>query len=160
MYNLKNVLLFALVAGLSIGLMSSPSKTAENNNCLELEEAEKIKKLIDEKGYFLDFCSSCSPSKAAIRRININQTELIEKSCGWTVKAKGQIVRGIKPPVFGGECTERLTVSSPGTRLEIPYETEVKVSNTYINTGGKSFVSLAKIAEIKSSKACIQEIRF
>ncbi|MDX1920691.1 MAG: hypothetical protein SFU25_08175 [Candidatus Caenarcaniphilales bacterium] len=125
--------------------------------CLDASMAQQIKGLLESKKFYIDFCSTCSPQKANIRRVDISEFSLLETSCGQEIKVKGKIVRGVMPPVFGGECTDLLEVYTPSLPLDVPFETTLNPANTYAwDEESKQFASIGN--ELGYGKVCIKSI--
>jgi len=127
---------------------------------LDQKTAEKAGEILGQSKFFIYFCSNCPPDKSNIRRINISKIEiLVSDQEQYSLGISGQIVRGIKPPVFGGYCTEHLTVYSPSMPLELEYENEIDLANTYVwNKDKKAFVNIAKLLGLDISNICIQSL--
>ena len=136
--------------------------------CLSQETADNIINMLNKKKFFIDFCSACDPKVASIRRININNIQKnninnnYEKDC-YELLISGQIVRGIKPPVFGGYCTDQtLEVSNPSFTLDINYSKIINLSNIqniYILNKIQDKLVFSSLGEFNNTKpACITNL--
>lgn len=129
-----------------------------NEKCLEASTAQQIKQLLENKKFYIDFCSTCNPQKVSIRRVDVSAVSLENTDCGQEIKVIGKIVRGVKPPVFGGDCTDLLEVYSPSIPLDVPFETTVNPANTYVwDDETKSFASVG--SELGDKKVCIKALQ-
>ncbi|MDJ0625239.1 MAG: hypothetical protein QNJ31_02590 [Candidatus Caenarcaniphilales bacterium] len=127
--------------------------------CNSLETAEKVKEILEEQKFFIDFCSNCAPRKAAIRRIDIKDIEIKKKDCGAEVNVKGSIVRGIKPPVFAGYCTEEIEVHNPSQKLDLDYQKAIDLGYSYVWIAeDKRFETLSSVLDLPNKNICIKSL--
>ena len=128
--------------------------------CLEADKANEAKELLENSKFFISFCSACNPNEASVRRINLTApVELIESDCGMKIKASGKIVRGVKPPVFGGYCTEMLKVTSPSEELDVAYSNELNLASVYVwDKENKNFTSVAELLGLDVENLCVRHL--
>ena len=106
-----------------------------------------------------------SPNQKDHFKVQIEIQE--KKACTVGLKIEGKIVRGIKPPVFGGECTETLKVYNPSLSLGVPYKRASRQKNDLFafylwQPGQKAFVNLGTILglETDTTPICIKKLIF
>jgi hypothetical protein len=159
---MKN-LIFIIVFLSLITLFKNPAKSENSLNqfkCLSPEQAETANNILKEKGFIIDFCSDCDPAKAVVRRINIIETKIEQTNCGSEIKIKGKIVRGIKPPVFEGKCSEELSIYNPSFTLDLAYEKNINIAYSFVlNEDKKSFITIAELMGLESNNICIRKIQ-
>lgn len=121
--------------------------------------AEEAKKILEEKKFFIDFCSNCPPDKAGVRRVDIEKVVIEQKPCGAELKVTGKLVRGIKPPIFGGYCTEEIEVYNPSIKLEMEYRKNIDMAYSYVwNESSKRFETLSSQLSLTGREVCVQSI--
>ncbi len=135
-------------------------KAEEHNKCLLGSTTEKAKDILEAKKFFVYFCAKCNYKEANIRKINIEEIIIPDKSCNSKLQIKGKIVRGIKPPVFGGYCTPKLEVSNKSFELDLAFDNEVDLKNIYVwDKSNNAFVNLLKIMELgDQDTVCVENI--
>jgi len=128
--------------------------------CNSPEAAEQAKRLLEEKKFFVDFCSNCSPSAANLRRVEVESVTTQTNECGIELKVKGKLVRGIKPPVFGGECLETLEIYNPSLSLNLEYDKTIDLAYTYIfDSSTKSFITMAQAVGLSVEEICVKRLQ-
>ena len=133
------------------------------HRCNLEEDAKKAKDYLEKLGYFIYFCSNCDHMVANIRRIDIENIELgYKKGCGHYLYVAGKVVRGVKPPVFGGYCSDSLEVSNRSVPVDgVPFARDIDLAFTYVPDGDGKFITLAeKLGMEVEDLICIRSIEF
>lgn len=129
--------------------------------CNSEEIAQKAKQILEEKKFFLDFCSNCDAKKASLRRVEIESVTIQTRECGAELSVKGKLVRGVKPPIFGGECTDKIEVYNPSIPLALEYNKEVDLAYSYVfDAKTKTFKTLAELVGLGAEGICIKQVMF
>ncbi len=159
---MKNFVFITLFVSL-ITLFQNPAHSdslLSQFKCLSPEQAQTAQQILKEKGFIIDFCSDCEPAKAVVRRINIVETKIEQTACGSEIKIKGKIVRGIKPPVFEGKCSEELSIYNPSFTLDLNYEKSLNIAYSYVLAEDKkSFITIAELMGLETNNICIRKIQ-
>jgi|GEM_PF-4276859 len=159
-----------------VNLITLKASLAESVDyrCNSREIATKARAILQNNKSFIIFCSNCSPEKAKIRQVKIQAGKKIshdtpeetvslqlikeEEGC-FSISATGTIIRGVKPPVFGGYCTDILQVYNPSIALEIPYQHKLNLANVYLwNPEKREFQTLAEMVGLDTSDICIKRL--
>jgi len=94
-----------------------------------------------------------------IKKINIQKVSIKQENCGSQIFIEGQIVRGIKPPVFGGDCTEKLEVNNPSQKLKLPFNETLDLAYEYIwDEENKQFITIAEALGLDIKNICIKHL--
>lgn len=148
-----------IVLGLSLFFLIAHNIKADQYQCVSAEIAEKAKALIEKKKFIIEFCSNCSAEISNIKRINIQKVSVKQAVCGYEVFVEGKIVRGIKPPVFGGDCAEQLEVSNPSQALKLPFSEKLDLAYEYIwDEKSKQFITIAEALGLDTKNICIKHL--
>jgi hypothetical protein len=158
------VFLALLFAGLCVIVKSpvqSEDQSSANYQCLDEKTTNMLLELLNKQKFYLEFCSGCAPSKAALKRINISSIEVKKNACGNELLVSGIIVRGVKPPIFEGRCTDTLEIFSPSIPLEVPIKSSFNPDIAYAwDSEKKAFASISE--ELKpdtnSKGVCIKSV--
>jgi hypothetical protein len=132
---------------------------ADQYQCNSKEVAQQAKKLLEKNKFFVEFCSNCSAETTNVKKINISKVTIKTSDCGDEIFVEGKIIRGIKPPVFGGDCTDKLTISNPSYPLKVPFSSQIDLAYSYIWLPEKrEFRSLAEILNLDAKNICIKAL--
>ncbi|HEY9886578.1 MAG TPA: hypothetical protein V6C96_04880, partial [Vampirovibrionales bacterium] len=67
--------------------------------------------------------------------------------------------RGVKPPVFGGYCGEKIEVYTPSQPLEMEYIKPIDLAYTYVwNDENKEFRTLAEELGLNTDDVCVKAV--
>jgi hypothetical protein len=156
---MNSITRFALLVILTFCILPQAAM-ADQYQCLEPQLAQKAKAILEAKKFAIEFCSNCSAQETNIKRFNIAQVNLQKSDCGTEVFLKGKIVRGIKPPVFDGACTEKLDVYNPSTKLKLPLDKQVDLAYLYVwEPERKLFITLAEVLGLDTKNICIKALK-
>lgn len=152
--------MYKLLLLIFCSFLISNSSYSDTSFCMDIKTAEEAKTLLMKKRFLINFCSDCLPEKANIRRIDIKNIDLVSKDYCYELNITGKIARGIKPPVFGGHCSEHLTVYNPSIELDVPYDHTIRLKNMYIwNSTAKVFTNMFDALNLNSSSICIKNLQ-
>ncbi|MDX1919018.1 MAG: hypothetical protein SFT81_07790 [Candidatus Caenarcaniphilales bacterium] len=136
---------------------------ADLYNCVSPAEAEKAKRLIENKGFMIEFCSNCEPESSPIRRINVSEVILKENSCGTEIFVKGRLARQVKPPVFTGhgKCPIYLEIGVSSVKLAGFFDQQIDLAYYYTwDSQEKKFLTLAEQVGLSTELICIPGVKF
>ncbi len=156
----KNKFVFSSIACLFSLCFFYLNVSADQYQCLSPDVASSAKKAIEKSGFIVEFCSNCSKEEAAIKRINLQNISVKTTDCGSEIYIEGLIVRGVKPPVFDGACTELLEVYAPSMPLQVPYKKNLDLAYVYLWDNEKGeFRTAAEMLGLDTKNICIKAIK-
>ncbi len=156
-HNLKQILIFSHF--LFLLFVVSTSSLADRYQCNSPEITQKAKKLLEQSGFLIEFCSNCPYSGEAPKRANISKVTVEKLECGQELTVHGKTVRIIKPPVFGGACTDLLEISNPSFKTSETYEQKADLAYMYIfDKTDNQFKTIAEILGLDVSEVCVKHM--